>query len=66
MNKTISAADFAQCPLPVHPGDTIQLGHGSGGKMMNDLISKLFLWAFDNSILNQLDDFAILEVNGLK
>jgi len=34
------------CPLPITDQDTIQLAHGSGGKMMNDLISRLFLWAF--------------------
>lgn len=55
-----------QCPLPITQHDTIQLGHGSGGKMMNDLIGKLFLWAFDNPYLNKLDDQAVVEINGVR
>ncbi len=31
---------------------------------MNNLISKLFLWAFDNPTLNKLDDQAVLDING--
>ncbi len=54
------------CPLPITQHDTIQLGHGSGGKMMNDLIGKLFLWAFDNPYLNKLDDQAVVEINGVR
>ncbi len=54
------------CPLPITKHDTVQLSHGSGGKMMNDLISKLFIWAFDNPLLNKKDDQAIIEMNGQK
>ncbi|MCB0283728.1 MAG: hydrogenase expression/formation protein HypE [Calditrichaeota bacterium] len=52
------------CPLPITKHDTVQLSHGSGGKMMNDLISKLFMWAFDNPLLNKKDDQAVIEMNG--
>jgi len=52
------------CPLPITQHDTVQLSHGSGGKMMDDLISKLFMWAFDNPLLNRKDDQAIIELNG--
>lgn len=55
-----------QCPLPITKHDTIQLSHGSGGKMMNDLISKLFLWAFDNPYLKKMDDQAVVEINGVR
>lgn len=64
MDKDLTPEDFAQCPLPITSHDTIQLSHGSGGKMMNNLISKLFLWAFENPYLNKLDDQAVLEING--
>ena len=62
MNKV----DFNKmsCPLPITQHDTVQLSHGSGGKMMDDLISKLFMWAFDNPALNKKDDQAIIELNG--
>lgn len=54
------------CPLPITQHDTVQLSHGSGGKMMDDLISKLFIWAFDNPLLNKKDDQAVIEMNGQK
>ncbi len=44
--------------------DTIQMGHGSGGKMSHDLIHNLFLSAFNNPCLNKLDDQAVLEIDG--
>lgn len=64
MKKEIKSEDFASCPLPISSHDTIQLAHGSGGKMTNDLIRKLFLWAFDNSELNRQDDNAVIEIDG--
>lgn len=66
MKQDLAPEDFAQCPLPIRAHDTIQLSHGSGGKMMNDLIGKLFLWAFDNPYLNKLDDQAVIELNGTR
>ncbi|RMD99885.1 MAG: hydrogenase expression/formation protein HypE [Calditrichaeota bacterium] len=66
MKDRIAPESFGQCPLPITQHDTIQLGHGSGGKMMNNLISKLFLWAFDNPMLQSLDDQAIIELGGTR
>jgi hydrogenase expression/formation protein HypE len=42
---------------------TIVLAHGSGGRMMHDLIEKLFLKHFGNSILNDMTDAALLSVD---
>jgi hydrogenase expression/formation protein HypE len=39
----------------------IMLGHGSGGKMMHDLINRVFIKHFNNSILNDQTDAAILQ-----
>lgn len=66
MSTNLTPASFAQCPLPIAQHATVQLGHGSGGKMMNDLISKLFVWAFDNSYLNKQDDQAVVEIDGAR
>jgi len=41
-------------------GETIQLGHGNGGRMMAGLISDLFRRHFANPFLNPLDDGALL------
>ncbi len=50
--------------MPITRHDTVQLSHGSGGKMMDDLISKMFLWAFDNPLLNKREDQAIIGAGG--
>ena len=42
--------------------DKILLGHGSGGRLMHDLIENLFLKHFSNTILNEQTDAAILKV----
>lgn len=39
----------------------ILLGHGSGGRMSHDLIDSLFARYFDNEILRQQSDSAVLE-----
>jgi len=42
--------------------DKILLGHGSGGKMSHDLIDGLFAHYFDNEILRQQSDSAVLKI----
>ena len=42
--------------------NNILLGHGSGGQMSHDLIEKLFVRYFDNEILQQQGDSALLEL----
>jgi len=49
------------CPAPLQNYPTIVLGHGSGGKMMADLIQHLFSKAFGNDLLNQMGDSTILD-----
>ncbi|WP_240928392.1 hydrogenase expression/formation protein HypE [Thalassoroseus pseudoceratinae] len=55
--------DELSCPLPNTLADHIQLGHGSGGKLTNDLIKQLFLPAFDNNLLSALEDQATIQLN---
>jgi hydrogenase expression/formation protein HypE len=50
----------AVCPLPLSDNEQIVMGHGSGGKMSHDLITKIFLPAFDNPALSAGDDGAVL------
>lgn len=42
----------------------ILLGHGSGGQLSHDLISKLFVKYFSNPILDEQTDAAVLEIPG--
>lgn len=44
--------------------DKILLGHGSGGKLSHNLIEKLFVKYFNNSILDLQTDAAVLDVQG--
>ncbi len=50
------------CPVPIMRHDTIQLAHGSGGKLSSELIDTLFLPRFSNETLNKLADHALLTV----
>ncbi|TLN00685.1 hydrogenase expression/formation protein HypE, partial [bacterium] len=48
----------AVCPVPMRHDDQIVMGHGSGGRMTQDLIARVFAPAFANPILAQSNDFA--------
>lgn len=50
-----------ECPLPAAGHDKVVIGHGSGGRLSAQLISTIFLPAFDNEILRRLDDQAVVE-----
>lgn len=53
----------AVCPIPLPKDTHIVLGHGSGGKMMHDLIRKVFVQAFDNPVLAAGNDAGEVVVN---
>ncbi len=46
--------------------DKILLDHGSGGKVSHSLIADILVPMFDNPVLSQLNDGAILDINGEK
>lgn len=50
------------CPLPLSNYPTIVLGHGSGGRMMADLIQHLFAPQFNNEMLAQMGDSTVLKI----
>ena len=52
------------CPLPLPHTERIVLGHGSGGRMSYDLISKVFLSSFDNPVLKIGDDAGLITLPG--
>jgi hydrogenase expression/formation protein HypE len=57
----IPSFDGWTCPLPLKNYPTIVMGHGAGGKMMNDLIQHLFASEFNNDLLAQLGDSTALD-----
>ncbi len=60
-NKNDEGYPGFSCPLPVMDHDSVQLAHGSGGKLSAELLEKLFLPRFSNRILDRLEDQAVLK-----
>jgi hydrogenase expression/formation protein HypE len=56
----------AACPVPVGRYDRIVLGHGSGGRLTADLVSRVFLPAFGNDVLAALEDQATVPVESAR
>jgi hydrogenase expression/formation protein HypE len=52
-----------QCPVPAMDKKTVQLAHGGGGRLMQELIREVFVRAFDNPLLAQLHDGATWPVD---
>ncbi len=46
--------------------DTILLAHGSGGRMMKELIEEVFLERFDDEVLLRMDDAAALPMDSAR
>ena len=46
--------------------DKIILDHGAGGRISHNLIADVMLPVFDNPVLSQLDDGAILDIDGMR
>jgi hydrogenase expression/formation protein HypE len=46
--------------------DKVMLDHGAGGRMSHSLIADIMLPVFDNPVLSQLDDGAILDIGGMR
>ncbi len=65
MNDDLNLSGWT-CPLPLKNYPTIVMGHGSGGKMMSDLIKHMFLPLFDNPTLTQMGDSAVFDLPQMK
>lgn len=50
------------CPVPLAHGDTIVMGHGSGGRMTQDLIQRVFMPNLSSAALLAGNDFAVLSL----
>lgn len=51
----------ASCPVPLPHQEQIILGHGSGGRLTRELVSRIFLPHFSNPQLLAGNDFAAVE-----
>jgi hydrogenase expression/formation protein HypE len=61
MEESILDYQGLACPVPLPHNQKIVMGHGSGGKMSHDLISRLFLPALENPALNACNDAAVVQ-----
>ncbi|HWR82928.1 MAG TPA: hydrogenase expression/formation protein HypE [Candidatus Deferrimicrobium sp.] len=51
------------CPIPLSEYPHITLAHGGGGKLMHQLIDRLFIPSFDNQALRAGHDGAVLSID---
>ena len=54
------------CPIPIEQYPNVLLAHGGGGRLTHQLIEKMFLPAFGNSMLGARHDGAIIEMPSRK
>lgn len=67
MEQTQTPANFAlSCPFPIQNYPNVLMAHGGGGKLMHQLIGKMFIPAFANSMLGSQHDASVFEVGGQK
>jgi hydrogenase expression/formation protein HypE len=60
-----SSLPFApSCPFPIQNYPQVLLAHGGGGKLMHQLIGKMFLPAFRNPLSESQHDASVFEVGG--
>ena len=62
MTEELPNLEGLVCPIPLPHNQRIVLGHGSGGRMSYDLISKIFTSPFDNPILRAGDDAGVVVI----
>jgi hydrogenase expression/formation protein HypE len=54
------------CPIPIEQYPNVLLAHGGGGKLTHQLIEKMFLPAFGNTILGARHDGAVFDLPASK
>jgi hydrogenase expression/formation protein HypE len=60
-----SSNDFTlSCPIPIQQYPQVLLAHGGGGRLMHQLIERMFAPAFSNPLLGARHDGATFSVNG--
>lgn len=62
------AADLTglACPVPIHRYPTVQMAHGGGGRLSQQLVEDIFMPAFANAALGARHDGARLEFGGVR
>jgi hydrogenase expression/formation protein HypE len=59
--------DFTlSCPIPIQQYPQVLLAHGGGGKLTHQLIERMFVPAFNNSLLGARHDGAVIDLKTFK
>jgi len=66
MTKTTPESFELICPIPLADYPRVLMAHGSGGRMMQQLIEKMFYRAFDNPELLSGHDGVTLNMGGIE
>lgn len=62
-----SSREFnVSCPVPQSEYPNVLMAHGGGGRLMHQLIEKMFLPAFANPLLAARHDGAVIDLQGTK
>src|SRR5512141_1368778 len=66
MDETKAQSFTLSCPFPIQDYPQVLLAHGGGGKLMNQLISRMFLPAFRNPLSEPAHDASVFEIGGTR
>lgn len=64
VSETLAAGP--SCPIPFSDYPQVLMAHGGGGKLMNQLIEKMFLSTFKNSLLETRHDGAVFSLGNTR
>lgn len=56
----------ASCPIPISDYPTVLLAHGGGGRLMQQIINKVFMPALQSDYLRQQHDGATIDLGGAR
>lgn len=66
MQQKVNVEFGLSCPIPIHDYPSVLLAHGGGGRLMHQLIEKMFVPAFNNTLLESRHDGAVFNLEGRK
>jgi hydrogenase expression/formation protein HypE len=58
--------DFASCPSPLGQYSSVLLAHGGGGRLMHQLLERVFVSAFRNPVLETRHDAAVVPMGNVR
>lgn len=61
MSDSVGAFDGLQCPIPIQRYPQVLLAHGGGGRLMQQLIDRMFMSVFTHPALQARTDAAVLQ-----